>query len=159
LKKIRTAIYAANPVWNVVERNQDGKWEEKEKPDLEEQVKKCRAFLDNCPELTLTRIYRDYDPPEGDGGKAWKMLMEAVVCREIDVIAVSTVCCIDKAFNRVAHTIDNFLLPVGVRFIDLENGFDSKTDDVKEYMRQEKKLFLLWTRLSKKPKTQGKEKL
>lgn len=146
--KNRTAIYAGEPQWGYTERLKGAA----ESPMVEEQVEQCCNFLEGNPDLTLTRIYRDYGQPDIDGGRAWKMLMDAVECRKVDNIVVSSICCVDWSFYRARHFIECFLFPAGVRFIDLDFGFDSSVDNAKEYFRKGLSRYLLWTRMIKEPK-------
>ncbi len=118
--------------------------------DIEQALERCKEYLADMQELRLMRIYRDEEAeiirvPEHNGKRtplgvtgndAWKRLLKDTETSEIEAVLVYAARTVAPSISGLANTISNYFLKCGVRFIDVEAGFDTKSGDAEAYLRQ-----------------------
>lgn len=111
-------------------------WGERDIPSLEEQERLCAAYVREH-DLRLTRIYRDERPGMEDGADdAWLHLLTDVERGVVQTIVVYAAECVGRTVFGVMRELRDFLLPCGIRFVDVLYGFDSLNGDLNRYVKE-----------------------
>ncbi|MCC8076277.1 MAG: hypothetical protein LIO95_10140 [Clostridiales bacterium] len=129
----RTAVYLAPAAYG-------------EAVDLEQALAACRDYIVHTGGLRLTRIYRDEQvavtgrtartgaarrtPLSAVGNDAWKRLLVDVETSAVEAVVLYAARTVAPSFSGLKHMVQEFFLPCGVRFVDVEAGFDTAADEM-----------------------------
>lgn len=136
----RTAIYLAQSAYG-------------EPVDLKKALSKCKSFIKENKELKLMRIYwdeqveiiktSDEDKEKGkrqprcaEGNDAWKKLLADTETSVVEVVIIYAARTVAPTISELRYVIQNYFVPCGIRFIDVEEGFDTADDDVEAYLKK-----------------------
>lgn len=126
--KYRTAIYISASCWGLLPGEAQA--------SNEEQLEKCRQFIREHQNLSEVIVYenleKEQNDPETKG--VWFSLLDAAENREFDAVLVYNLNYIDESCAIASHHLARFFYPAGIRFISVSDDFDSKTDDMQEYL-------------------------
>ncbi|MCD7823994.1 MAG: hypothetical protein LUG86_08300 [Oscillospiraceae bacterium] len=117
---------------------------------MEQALSECQKYLGNREELSLTRIYRDEEvtvlrtpdrsgrrtPLGVSGNDAWQRLLRDTETLAIEAVVVYAARTVAPSISGLSKLIREYFLPFGIRFIDVEASFDTKTGDTDCYLRR-----------------------
>ena len=117
----RTAVYARLSVEN------SGKQDEGN--SIRNQIDVCREYIDGCPYLQLTEIYSD----DGYSGvnferPSFQKMMQDIREKKIDCIIVKDLSRFGRNYIDVGKYIEQLFPVLGVRFIAINDNYDSLDD-------------------------------
>lgn len=135
----RTAIYLAQSAYG-------------EPVDLKKALSKSKSFIKEHKELKLMRIYRDEQveiiktsdedkekgkrqPRSAEGNEAWKKLLTDTETSAIEVVVIYAARTVAPTISELRYVIQNYFVPCGIRFIDVEADFDTESGDVESYLK------------------------
>ena len=140
----RTAIYIAPSAYG-------------EPVGLEEALDKCKSYILKHEDLKLMRIYRDEQvkvvkPCEGgekmrghsysaEGNDAWKRLLSDAETSAIEVVVIYAARTVAPSFAGFSYAVKDYFAPCGIRFIDVEAGFDTIDGDLESYLKKKNSEF------------------
>lgn len=118
----RAAVYASASNWAPLMR-----------PDVPvaEQSRRCRAAIDERPELKRAATYRNrYE--NGEAGD-YRRLLEDAVNRRFDCLVICGANHLGPTERAAFFNIGRVLVPAGFRVIDVAEGWDTAVDDGRRY--------------------------
>lgn len=123
------------------------RWAEDEQDStalLSLQSEQCRKYLKEHPEFKKVGTYTDRNASR-DTNREWHHLLDDAECRKMDAVLVWSIKQIEQGFGLADFYVGKFLYPAGIRFIAIEDGFDSLYDNMEEYLRHYANLFNSYT--------------
>lgn len=135
LLKYRTAIYISASCWGLLPGELQA--------SIEEQLKRCRQYIREHEDLSEFSVYENQEKEqnEPETKAVWYSLLDAAEVREFDTVLVYNLNYIDESCAIASHMLARFFYPAGIRFISVEDDFDSKKDDMQEYLIRRTKEF------------------
>ncbi|MCC8096451.1 MAG: recombinase family protein [Tannerellaceae bacterium] len=123
----RTAVYISATSWaeNVTDAA----------AVLSKQSELCRAYLREHKELKKVETYADRNSVR-DSRREWLRLLDDVECRKVDTVLIASIRYASESFSTVSVDVGRFFYPAGIRFIAIEDEFDSMKDDMQEYLER-----------------------
>ncbi|MCC8130320.1 MAG: hypothetical protein LUC38_07735 [Oscillospiraceae bacterium] len=117
--------------------------------DREEALASCKSFVRKSPSLGLTRIYCDEQvsvirTPEQNGRRkplgvtgndAWQRLLRDTETSAIEAVVIYAARTVAPSISGLKTILLEYFLPFGIRFIDVEAGFDLETGDLDVYLK------------------------
>ena len=114
--------------------------------DLNEGLKTCRAYVKKKKDLKLMRIYRDEkveivgstegqtgtrsrSPLGAEGNDAWNRLLTDIETSAVEAVVIYAARTVAPTITGLAPMIEEYFIPCGIRFIDVEAEFDTADGD------------------------------
>lgn len=135
LETYRTAIYVSASCWGLLP--------DETAPTMEEQLLRCRQYIQEHEDLTEWLVFENQSVEQSDPDTKQVLysLLDAAEAREFDAILVNNMSHIDESCAIASNHLARFLYPAGIRFISVEDEFDSKTDDTQDYVKSKTRAF------------------
>lgn len=102
---------------------------------LSKQSEQCRSYLREHKELKKVETYADRNSVR-DCRREWLRLLDDAECRRFDTVLTSSLRYVSESFSQASVDAGRFFYPAGIRFIAVEDGFDSKRDDMQAYLER-----------------------
>ncbi|MCD7883037.1 MAG: recombinase family protein [Lachnospiraceae bacterium] len=102
---------------------------------LSRQSEQCRAYLKEHKELKKVETYADRNSVR-DCRREWLRLLDDAECRKFDTVLTTSIRYVSESFSPACVDIGRFFYPAGIRFIAVEDGFDSSKDDMQDYLER-----------------------
>ena len=126
-KSFRTAVYISAGRWDQIV--------EDPAQLLSKQSELCRAFLREHKEFKKVETYADRNSNR-ETNREWNRLLNDVECRKVDAVLVTSIAQIEASCGMACYHVGRFFYPAGIRFIAVEDGFDSFRDDLELYLKR-----------------------
>lgn len=126
-KSFRTAVYISAGRWDQIV--------EAPAQLLSKQSELCRAFLREHKEFKKVETYADRNSNR-ETNREWNRLLDDVECRKVDAVLVTSIAQIEASCGMACYHVGRFFYPAGIRFIAVEDGFDSFRDDLELYLKR-----------------------
>ena len=126
-KSFRTAVYISASRWDQTVKD-SGQL-------LSRQSELCRAFLREHREFKKVETYADRNSSR-ETNREWNRLLDDVECRKVDAVLVTSIAQIEASCGMACYHVGRFFYPAGIRFVAVEDGFDSYQDDLELYLKR-----------------------
>ena len=135
LETYRTAIYVSASCWGLLPNETA--------PTMGEQLMRCRQYIREHEDLKEYMVFENPNEEQSDPDSKQMLysLLDAAEAREFDTILVNNMSHIDESCAIASNHLARFLYPAGIRFISVEDAFDSKVDDTQEYIKGKTRAF------------------
>lgn len=132
------AYQGKNRIFNVAVYMSAVDWLEETEDGIQaisEQSKKCREYLREHKDLKKIVTYSDRNSSR-DANKEWKKPLDDAEARRIDAVLVSSLSKVGTSFAQADYHVGKFFYPGGIRFVAIDDGFDSLYGDVDAYIKE-----------------------
>ncbi len=102
---------------------------------ISRQSELCGLYLKEHRDLKKVKTYSDRNRVRNIG-KEWSKLLDDVECRRVNTVLTCSLCYVAESLSSAIADVGRFFYPAGVRFIAVEDGFDSMCDDIEEYLNR-----------------------
>ena len=126
-KSFRTAVYISASRWDQTVEDSSQL--------LSRQSELCRAFLREHREFKKVETYADRNSSR-ETNREWNRLLDDVECRKVDAVLVTSIAQIEASCGMACYHVGRFFYPAGIRFVAVEDGFDSYQDDLELYLKR-----------------------